>query len=268
MMDEREIIVAAHPTKVIVFGATGNVGRRLVAGGLAHGHEVTAFVRSGQKLVQQWNAQLPERLRVVEGDVLDESAVGQAIEGHDAVVNAAGHATDPKMLERICAIIVRQAERVMAPPPRVWLFGGAAVLNIPHTSYLGVDLPGVPAIYQAHKRNWHMLKRSATDWSLMCPGPMVPAPDGRPRDDLRISTEVLPYPLGNWARLAPRIALALSMKAHLAEITVAYEDVAEIVMTHLAAGGDFARKRVGVALPPGRRQEKRGWRPGQQGPEQ
>ncbi len=256
------------PTKVIVIGATGHVGRRLVARGLAQGHAVTAFVRSGQKLVQQWHDRLPERLRVVEGDALDESAVGQAIEGHDALVNAAGHATDPKTLERICAVIVRQAERVMAPPPRIWLFGGAAALDIPHTPYLGVDLPGVPAIYQAHKRNWEMLRRSATDWSLMCPGPMVPAPDGCPRDDLRISTETLPYPLGKWARFAPRIALSLSMKAHLPEITVAYEDVAEIVMSHLAIGGGFARKRVGVALPVGQRLEKAGWRPGQQAPEQ
>lgn len=267
-MDVQEIIVAANRTRVIVFGATGNVGRRLVARGLAQGHAVTAFVRSGQKLVQQWNDRLPENLQVVEGDVLDESAVGQAVEDQDAVVNAAGHASDPKMLERICAIVVRQAERVMAPPPRVWLFGGAAALDIPHTPYRGVDLPGVPAIYQAHKRNWEMLKRSATDWSLMCPGPMVPAPDGRPRGDLRISTEVLPYPLGHWARFAPRIALSLSMKAHLAEITVTYEDVAEIVMTHLATAGRFARKRVGVALPVGQRLEKPNWRPGQQGPEQ
>ncbi|QCI67438.1 NAD(P)-dependent oxidoreductase [Phreatobacter stygius] len=260
--------MAEQPTQVIVFGATGNIGRRLLASGLRQGHQVTAFVRSGQKLLQQWHGMLPDGLRIVEGDALDPSAVGEAIEGHDAVVNAAGHASEPQLLERICSLIVGQAERVMPEPRRVWLFGGAAALDIPQTPYLGADLPGVPAIYQVHKRNWQMLKRSATEWSLMCPGPMVPASDDMPQAGLRISTEVLPYPLGAWTRFAPRIALSLSMKVHLPEITVTYEDVADIVMAHLAPGGPFARKRVGVALPEGQRLQKQDWRPGRQGPEQ
>ncbi|CEJ12006.1 hypothetical protein BN1110_02301 [bacterium YEK0313] len=250
---------------VILFGATGEVGRRLLARGLAHGHHVTAFVRSGQKLLQQWQGTLPEGLRVAEGDALDPAAVGSAIEGHAAVVNAAGHATEPERLQRICRTIVTAVEQVLPAPRRVWLFGGAAVLDIPGTPYTGVDLPGMPAIYHVHKRNWDLLQRSATDWSLMCPGPMVPARDDRLHAGLRISTDTLPYPLGPWTRFAPRLALALSMRAHLGEITVPYEDVADIVMRHLAPSGPFSRKRVGVALPLGMHLDKAGWRPGQRG---
>jgi uncharacterized protein len=254
--------MSVRPRRVIVFGATGNAGRRLVACGLALGHTVTAFVRDRDKLARQWRGTPPPELRVVEGDVLDEAAVGAAIAGHDAVVNAAGHVNDGAAFTRLCALVVRQAEKRMAEPRRVWLFGGAAALDLPGTSWRGVDLPGMPAIYQAHRANWRMLEKSSTEWSLACPGPMVAAPDGQPRGGLRIAPDIVPISLGGWAGFAPRIALALAFKAHLPEITVPYEDVAELVMTHLDPGGPFARKRVGLALPAGETLTKSGWRPG------
>jgi uncharacterized protein YbjT (DUF2867 family) len=51
--------------KVIVFGATGGIGRLLVAGALERGHAVTAFVRNGQPLEPR------DGLRVVQGDLFD-----------------------------------------------------------------------------------------------------------------------------------------------------------------------------------------------------
>ncbi|MCC2111659.1 MAG: NAD(P)H-binding protein, partial [Hyphomicrobiales bacterium] len=36
--------------KIVIFGATGSVGRELVAQGLARGHDVTAFVRDPGRL--------------------------------------------------------------------------------------------------------------------------------------------------------------------------------------------------------------------------
>jgi len=37
--------------QIIVFGATGNTGRRVLASGVKMGHEVTAFVRDPEKLI-------------------------------------------------------------------------------------------------------------------------------------------------------------------------------------------------------------------------
>jgi uncharacterized protein len=34
----------------------------------------------------------------------------------------------------------------------------------------------------------------------------------------------------------------------MAEMTIAYEDAAEVILDHLAPNGRFSRKRVGVAL--------------------
>ena len=68
-----------------IFGATGGVGRHLVSQAPAEGHRVTAFSRDAARL----GTPDPD-LDVVEGDVLDGTAVRQAIEGRDAVVCALG----------------------------------------------------------------------------------------------------------------------------------------------------------------------------------
>ena len=88
--------------KVIVFGATGGIGRLLVAGALDHGHTVTAFVRSGQSLGPR------DGLHVVEGDLFDPQSVGDAIDGHRAVFCALGSRTlkaDP-LLSRAIPLII------------------------------------------------------------------------------------------------------------------------------------------------------------------
>jgi putative NADH-flavin reductase len=73
--------------KVIVFGATGGIGRLLVAGALELGHAVTAFVRNGQSLEPR------DGLRIVQGDIFDPQSVADAIDGHRAVFSALGART-------------------------------------------------------------------------------------------------------------------------------------------------------------------------------
>ncbi len=72
--------------KVIIFGSTGNVGRQLVLQGLALDHTITAFTRNKKKLADIDH----ENLRVFEGDVFDEKAVTEAIQGQDGVICALG----------------------------------------------------------------------------------------------------------------------------------------------------------------------------------
>lgn len=71
--------------KVIVFGATGTVGRLSVESLLKAGHSVTAFARSPQKL----NLSDPE-LSLVAGDAMKLLEVTEAVAGHDAVVVTLG----------------------------------------------------------------------------------------------------------------------------------------------------------------------------------
>jgi putative NADH-flavin reductase len=88
--------------KVIVFGATGGIGRLLIAGALERGHAVTAFVRNGQSLDPR------DGLRIVQGDLFDPQSVGDAIDGHRTVFSALGSRTlkaDP-ILSRAVPLII------------------------------------------------------------------------------------------------------------------------------------------------------------------
>jgi len=71
--------------KVLIFGATGTVGRELVAQGLEMGHTVTAFTRDPSKLAISHAS-----LEIIEGDVMDSAAVDRAMASHDAVLIALG----------------------------------------------------------------------------------------------------------------------------------------------------------------------------------
>lgn len=89
------------------------------------------------------------------------------------------------------------------------------------------------------------------DWSLMCPGPMIEAPHGKLMNNLRISVDEVPYEFPRWLTKLPKVALSLTMKKHLPEIIVSYEDVANIIMMNLGEKRIYSQKRVGVALPKG-----------------
>jgi putative NADH-flavin reductase len=71
--------------KVTVFGATGKVGRLVIANLLAGGHEVVAYVRNPAKLDIA-----DPRLLVVAGELSDPSRVRESIHGADAVISALG----------------------------------------------------------------------------------------------------------------------------------------------------------------------------------
>ena len=71
--------------RLFVLGATGRTGVELLDLALAHGHAVTAFVRSPNKMTRR-----DERLAVVEGRVDEVRSMAAAMTGHDAVVSALG----------------------------------------------------------------------------------------------------------------------------------------------------------------------------------
>ncbi|MBL1072823.1 SDR family oxidoreductase [Nocardia sp. 2] len=72
--------------RIAIFGATGTVGRQVVEQALAQGHEVTALTRSAANL-----AIAHDRLRIVQGDVLDPNSVERAVSGQDAVIVTLGN---------------------------------------------------------------------------------------------------------------------------------------------------------------------------------
>ena len=75
--------------RVVVFGASGGVGRHVIEQGLARGHEVVAVVRTPAKLTLT-----DPRLGVVTAELTDQAAIGAAVQGADAVISALGPSLD------------------------------------------------------------------------------------------------------------------------------------------------------------------------------
>ena len=71
--------------KVTIFGATGRTGKHLVRKALKAGHDVTAYVRTPDKLDIR-----DPKLTVVQGVLADAAAVSKAIQGADAVLSGLG----------------------------------------------------------------------------------------------------------------------------------------------------------------------------------
>lgn len=55
------------------------------------------------------------------------------------------------------------------------------------------------------------------------------------------------------------------IKSRLSEVIVPCEAVAEVMLSDIGPHGLHSRHRVGVALPPGERAARDGWRLGQRG---
>ena len=69
--------------RILVLGATGNVGSAVVRAGLAGGATVRAVSRSGRRL--------PEQVEAYLGDLDDASTLAKALDGVDAVFTLAGY---------------------------------------------------------------------------------------------------------------------------------------------------------------------------------
>jgi putative NADH-flavin reductase len=182
----------------------------------------------------------------------DHSALTEALRGHDVVINAAGNVSEGPAFPNLVQNVIRAADAALGPGGRFWLFGGAALLDVPGAGICTLDLPGVPRIYEAHRSNFEAVRATALDWSMLCPGPMIEAPDGQATEGLIVSAEVWPTARPHYVHLLPRIALALAFKQAVPRMTIYYEDAACVILDNLQKGGAFSRKRVGIALPVGK----------------
>ncbi|KAL9969698.1 hypothetical protein ACROYT_G021949 [Oculina patagonica] len=71
--------------KLVVFGASGRTGHKVVQQALEKGHSVTAVVRSPEKFyIKDGN------LEVVKGDVFDPESLAPVLEGKNAVISCLG----------------------------------------------------------------------------------------------------------------------------------------------------------------------------------
>ncbi len=160
--------------KLIIFGATGMVGKQLVQQALFKKNHVKAFGRN----VHTTDYLETENLHLLQGALFDESEVFNAIKGCDAVISAIGGNMDGTDKTRTLGMknIIKQMQK--AGVKRIIAIGGLGVLNADENSLL-VDKDDYPAEYKAvgleHKKAFELLNESGLDWTFVCPPNIINA---------------------------------------------------------------------------------------------
>jgi putative NADH-flavin reductase len=121
----------ADGLKLIVYGATGRVGSRVVAEALNRGYRVTAVSRDPDRVTAQH-----QNLIVIKGNVLDPESVATLVDGQDVVVvsvrGSLDNSKDPaKTVHRVAVEVVVGVLRDLGETaPRLIFVGGAGSLEV------------------------------------------------------------------------------------------------------------------------------------------
>jgi putative NADH-flavin reductase len=117
--------------KILVYGATGKIGRHVVHEALNRGHRVTAISRDPSRVTRTHNS-----LSAVKGDILDPGSVAVLVAGQDVVVisvrGIVGKSKDPhETVAYIGATTVVNTLRAMGDDaPRLIHVGGSGSLEV------------------------------------------------------------------------------------------------------------------------------------------
>lgn len=159
--------------KVVLYGASGMIGSRILKELVARGHVVTAVVRDASRVAKQ------AAVTTVQGDMLDAADVAAKVRGADAVISAysPGAGTEQRLLGAIRALLAGARQ---AGVRRILIVGGAASLLVaPGVTVLASGhLPAewLP-IATAHSDLLAMLRSSkeaaGLDWTYLSPAAFI-----------------------------------------------------------------------------------------------
>ncbi len=120
---------------ILVLGATGYIGRRLVPRLVAKGHEVRTFVRRPSKAAITGC----EHCRIIQGDVLDKASLEGAMDGIDVVyylVHSMAHGEEEfERRDRVAATNVADVARRRGVKRIIYL-GGLGRRDVPQSAHL------------------------------------------------------------------------------------------------------------------------------------
>jgi uncharacterized protein len=159
-------------SKIVVFGAAGKAGSRVVAEAAARGHEVTAVARDTGRL-----GPLPDGVRAAVGDVTDPETVAVLAKDADVFVLTVG-GPDPALYTAAVDAVAR-----VDGPRIVHMGGGASLLTDDGTRFF--DTPGFPeeykpyAIGQIQALDAYLALSDKVAWTYVSPPPVHFAPGER-----------------------------------------------------------------------------------------
>jgi uncharacterized protein len=154
--------------KVVLYGASGMIGSRVLQELVGRGHQVTAVVRNPEKVTAAG-------VKVVKGDVTDSASVAATAKGAEAAISAyAPPADDVKAVVPAARALL--AGLATAGVKRLIVVGGAGSLEVAPGVQL-VDTPHIPdqwkGIALAHRDVLPVLKESNLDWSYLSPAAFI-----------------------------------------------------------------------------------------------
>lgn len=161
---------------IIIFGATGLVGKELVKQALLDGHQVKAF---GRNVFVEDLPTNNKNLTLIQGALFDAGQVFDAIKNCDAILSALGGSTDGNDKTRSLGIknIVTQMQK--AHIQRIIAVGGFGVLNFDEDTLI-LEQENYPAEYVAvgneDLKAYEYLKASTVDWTFVCAPNIIAAP--------------------------------------------------------------------------------------------
>lgn len=210
------------PTRLLIVGATGGTGRRLVEQALERGFWVTALVRNPSKLRLEH-----QRLKVVQGNVLDAGSIETAMRGQEAVLSALGHQRYfyPTRIQsdgtkNVLRAMATHGVRRFVCMSSLGIGDSAGRLGLIYTFFV---IPLILPFYFWDKtRQEKVIAASGADWTIVRPGALTNGTKrGRVRQGARVGSFI-------WT------------------VSVSRADVAEFMIDQLASSA-YLRTAVGVA---------------------
>jgi uncharacterized protein YbjT (DUF2867 family) len=180
---------------ILVVGATGGLGRDVVAESLAVGHQTAAVVRDPSR------AALPEAAQVARGDVLDRSSLRSAVAGRDAVICALGTPSPRQASTLLARGTENLVEAMTAADVRrlacVTLLGVGDSRSNCSLFYRGVILRVLAPMLPDKEAQEQVVRGSDLNWVLIRPPRFV---RGRPRGTVKVIGEGQSGRLGHVVR--------------------------------------------------------------------
>lgn len=204
---------------LLILGGTGRVGSKIVFYALRDGHHVTVLARTPEKLGLNHD----EKLKVIQGNVLNQNDIMTAMRGIDVVISALNTDGSTTLTDSMPLIINAMKQ---AGIQRIITVGTAGILqsrtNPSILRYQSSESKRkTTRAAEEHHRAYEMLRDSSLDWTIVCPTYL---PDEECIGEYRVEIDYLPE----------------------GGTKISVSDTAQFVYSQIN-NADFIKLRVGIA---------------------
>lgn len=159
--------------QIAVFGGTGRTGIPLIQQALEAGHTIVALVRTPSKMPVH-----DERLRLVQGDVMNSADVDKVVQGSDAVISVIGHTRgSPKDMQTVAIKNMLAAMNKYGVKRLVSLTGAGVAVPQDKPKFMNHVITFLLKLFSGDvltdaEHHYEVLQSSPLDWTIVR-GPML-----------------------------------------------------------------------------------------------